>query len=152
LPPSGVNWRTAMRQRALSARDVLIRHPWATTMLESRSNPGPATLRHHDAVLGSLRQAGFSLAMAGHAFSAINSYIYGFAMQQINLPFHGPDEVAEMAESFLQQFPTDAYPHLAAFTVEHVMQPGYDYANEFEFGLDLILDGLERLRGEPGTQ
>jgi AcrR family transcriptional regulator len=146
LPPADVDWQTAMRQRALSVREVLVRHPWATSLMESRLSPGPATLRHHDAVLGTLRQAGFSLALAAHAFSAINSYIYGFALQQINLPFHGADEVASMAEAFLSQFPADAYPDLAALTVEHVLQPGYDYAHEFEFGLDLILDGLERVR------
>ena len=146
LPPSGVDWRTAMRRRAFSAREVLVRHPWATSLMESRLSPGPATLRHHDAVIGTLRQAGFSLPMAAHAFSALNSYIYGFALQQINLPFHSADEVADMAEAFLRQFPSDAYPDLAALTVEHVLKPGYDYADEFEFGLDLILDGLERVR------
>src|SRR5215469_10067043 len=104
LPPADVDWQTAMRQRALSVREVLVRHPWATSLMESRLSPGPATLRHHDAVLGTLRQAGFSLALAAHAFSAINSYIYGFALQQINLPFHSADEVADMATQFLRQF------------------------------------------------
>jgi AcrR family transcriptional regulator len=146
LPAKGVGWKTAMRQRAIAAREVLARHPWAIGLLESRSRPGAATLRHHDAVIGCLREAGFSLAMAAHSYSLLDSYIYGFALQQASLPFDAAEEVAGIAESMLRQFPAEAYPHLAAFTVEHVMQPGYDYVQEFEFGLDLILDGLERVR------
>jgi AcrR family transcriptional regulator len=146
LPPPGKHWKAAMRQRAIAAREVLARHPWAIGLLESRSRPGPATLRHHDAVIGCLREAGFSLAMTAHAYSLLDSYIYGFAMQQASLPFNEAEEVAGIAESFLRQFPAEAYPHLAAFTVEHVMQPGYDFAQEFAFGLELILDGLDRVR------
>ncbi len=115
--------------------------------MESRTSPGPATLRHHDAVIGSLRTAGFSIEMAAHAFSALDSYIYGFALQEASLPFDTAEETAEVAEMILDQFPADEYPHLAELTVEHVLQPGYDYGDEFEFGLDLILDGLKRLRG-----
>lgn len=146
LPPPGVGWKTAMRQRAITAREVLMRHPWAIGLVESRRQPGPATLRHHDAVIGCLREAGFSLAMAAHAFSLLDSYIYGFTLQQANLPFQTPEEAAGVAEIFLRQFLAEAYPHLAEMTLQHVLQPGYDYALEFEFGLDLILDGLERAR------
>src|SRR5438876_8125429 len=146
LPPRGADWKSAMRQRAISAREVLARHRWAIGLMESRSTPGPATLRHHDAVIGSLREAGFSIAMAAHAYSVLDSYIYGFALQQASLPFRTSEEVVEVADSILRQFPADAYPHLAELTVEHVLRPGYDYADEFEFGLDLILDGLERVR------
>jgi AcrR family transcriptional regulator len=145
LPLSGANWRTAMRQRAISLRDVLMRHRWAIGIMESRTNPGPATLRHHDAVLGSLRAAGFSVAMAAHAYSVLDSYIYGFALTRMNLPF-GPDDVAEMAEAMLQPFPANEYPNMVEILTEHVMKPGYDYGDEFEYGLDLILDGLERVR------
>jgi AcrR family transcriptional regulator len=91
LPPGGAGWKTAMRQRALSARQALSRHPWAIGLMESRSTPGPATLRHHDAVLGSLRQAGFPVALAAHAFSVLDSYIYGFALQEASLPFEAGD-------------------------------------------------------------
>ncbi len=147
LPPPGVEWQAAMRRRAISARDVLSRHPWAIPMMDSRRTPGPATLRHHDRVIGNLRQAGFSIAMAGHAFSVLDSYIYGFAQQQQALPFETAAEVAELAESFLRQFPADEFPHLAELTIQHVLRPGYDFADEFAFGLDLILDGLERARG-----
>jgi AcrR family transcriptional regulator len=144
LPSSGADWKTAMRDRAVSARAALRRHPWAVGRMESRSNPGPATLRHHDAVIGCLRRAGFSVALAAHAFSAVDSYLYGFAMQELNLPFHTPEETAAMAGTFLDQFPADRFPHLAELTVQHVLQPGYDYGDEFDFGLELILDGLER--------
>ena len=146
LPPQETDWKTAMRQRAISAREVLARHPWAIGLMESRSTPGPATLRHHDAVIGCLREAGFSIALAAHAYSVLDSYIYGFALQQANLPFATSEEVVEVAESISRQFPADAYPHLTELTIEHILRPGYDYADEFEFGLVLILDGLERVR------
>jgi AcrR family transcriptional regulator len=146
LPSAGVDWKTAMRQRAISAREVLSRHPWGIGLMESRSTPGPATLRHHDAVLGSLRQGGFSIEMAAHAFSALDSYIYGFALQEASLPFDTAEETAEVAQMILKQLPADEYPYLTELTIEHVLQPGYDYGDEFEFGLDLILDGLERAR------
>ena len=146
LPPRGGDWTAAMRQRAIAARAVLARHPWSIGLMESRSQPGPATLRHHDAVIGRLREAGFSIAMAAHAYSVLDSYIYGFAFQQASLPFKTPEEVVELAESIFRHFPPDAYPHLAELAVQHILQPGYDYADEFAFGLDLILDGLERRR------
>jgi AcrR family transcriptional regulator len=146
LPSAGIDWKTAMRQRAISARHVLSRHPWAIGLMDSRTSPGPATLRHHDAVLGSLRQGGFSIEMAAHAFSALDSYIYGFALQEASLPFGTAEETAEVAQTILQQLPADEYPYLTELTIEHVLQPGYDYGDEFEFGLDLVLDGLERAR------
>jgi AcrR family transcriptional regulator len=146
LPSMHTEWKAAMRDRAASARDVLRRHPWAIGLMESRLTPGPATLRHHDAVIGCLRTAGFTIELAAHAFSAIDSYLYGFAMQELNLPFTTPEETVAMAVNFLDQFPAEQYPHLAELTTQHVLQPGYDYGDEFEFGLDLILDGLERAR------
>jgi AcrR family transcriptional regulator len=146
LQCTGGDWKAAMRQRAISAREVLARHRWAISLMESRTNPGAATLRHHDSVLRCLREAGFSIAMAAHAYSALDSYIYGFALQQTSLPFDSGEQAAEVAETILRQFPVDAYPHLAEMATEHVMEPGYSYAAEFEFGLDLILDGLERVR------
>jgi hypothetical protein len=113
--------------------------------MESRANPGPATLRHHDAVLGTLRRAGFSVEMAAHADSLLDSYIYGFALEEAALPFDR-DTAPEVAEAILARFPPDEYPYLAELTREHVLRPGYDYGDEFEFGLELILDGLERRR------
>lgn len=144
LPVGEADWKAAMRRRAISAREVLRRHPWATGLMESRSTPGPATLRHHDAVLGILRNAGFPLELAAHAYSLLDSYIYGFALQETSLPFNTPEETAEVAQAMMAEFPTDAYPHLTEIAVEHVLQPGYSYASEYLFGLDLILDGLEQ--------
>ena len=140
-----------MRNRATSAHEALLRHPWAPSLMQSRTRPGPATLRHHDSVLGSLRSAGFTLVMAAHAVSVIDGYVYGFALQQINLPLQSRERVAEVGEGILRQL-AGHYPHLAEMITEHAMKPGYDYANEFEFGLDLILDGLERLRTEASSR
>jgi len=144
LPSAEEGWKRAMRQRAISVRTVLARHRWAIGLMESRTSPGPATLRHHDAVLGCLRNAGFSLEQAAHAYAALDSYIYGFALQDRGLPFGTPEETAALAQVMLAQFPAGTYPHLAEFTFGHVLQPGYDFGNEYEFGLALILDGLER--------
>jgi len=144
LPSAEDGWKTAMRRRAISVRAVLSRHRWAVGLMESRSTPGAATLRHHDAVIGCLRAGGFSVELTAHAYSALDSYIYGFALQERNLPFNTPEETKELAQAILAQFPVDEYPHLAELTFEHVLQPGYDYSKEFEFGLDLLLDGLER--------
>ena len=146
LPASGGDWRSQMRLRANSARHALRRHPWAIGLMESRSKPGRATLQHHDAVIGALRKGGFSIPMAAHAYSVLDGYIYGFALTHTNLPFETTAETAELAQDIMGRFSADEYPHLTELTVQHVLQPGYDYAKEFEFGLDLILDGLERLR------
>jgi AcrR family transcriptional regulator len=145
LPTDRADWKEAMRRRAISAHEALLSHPWAPSLMQSRTKPGLATLRHHDSVLGSLRNAGFTLVMAAHAFSVIDGYVYGFALQQINIPLQSKDQVAEVGENILSRL-SGEYPHLAEMITEHAMKPGYDYADEFEFGLDLILDGLERLR------
>ena len=146
LPTLESDWKQTLRQRAISARRVLARHPWAIPLMESRANPGPHSLRHHDTVIGLLRGSGFSIAMTAHAYSILDSYVYGFALQEaVALPFD-KDTAPEMAKSFLSAFPADAYPHLTELATEHVLQPGYDYGDEFEYGLDLILDALERDR------
>jgi AcrR family transcriptional regulator len=144
VPSPAGDWRTAMRERAISARDVLLRHRWAFGLMESRSTPGPATLRHHDAVLGALRNAGFSVALAAQAFSVLDSYIYGFVLQEANLPFHTSEELAAVADVILESIPAGEYPHLSELIVEHTLQPGYAYENEYLVGLDLILDALDR--------
>jgi len=142
VPEAGSDWRAAMRRRAISVRDALLRHRWAIGLMESRRTPGPANLRHHDAVIGSLRSGGFDIAMAAHAYSVLDSYIYGFALTKMNLPFQASEEVGEVAQTMLEPFPAGAYPHLVEILTDHVMKPGYDYGDEFEYGLDLILDGL----------
>jgi AcrR family transcriptional regulator len=146
LPTDATDWRQTMRTRAISARDAMSRHRWAIGLMESRTTPGPATLRHHDTVLGTLRAAGFSIVMAAHAYSLLDSYIYGFALQAPSLPFDNPEATAEAARLIMARFVSGQYPHLTEIAVEHVLQPGYNYGDEFVFGLDVILDGLERAR------
>lgn len=150
LPPDGAGWRTAMHHRASSVRAVLLRHSWALGMLDSRAAAGPSTLRHHDAVIGALRTGGFSLAAAASAFSLLDSYVYGFVLQERSLPFTSPEELGDIAEGMLSAMPADTFPHLTAMVVDHALQPGYDYADEFAVGLELVLDALERLRA-PGS-
>ena len=142
LLTSEAHWKTAMRERAVAVRSALSRHRWAIGLMESRSRPGPATLRHHDAVIGCLRKAGFTIALAAHAYSVLDSYIYGFTLNEQSLPFDSSEEVAEVGRDIVRRFPADDYPNLKEFIVEHAMKPGYDYVDEFAFGLDLILDGL----------
>ncbi|HSL57027.1 MAG TPA: TetR/AcrR family transcriptional regulator C-terminal domain-containing protein [Acidimicrobiales bacterium] len=152
LPVIGGDWRAEMRRRATSARAVLARHPWAIPLLESRTSPGPALLRHHDAVIGTLRTAGFPVALTAHAVAVLDAFVYGFALQEATLPFDTPDDVAPLAESILADLPAGAYPWLAELATEHVMRPGYDFGDEFDVGLDLILDGLvRRLADERGS-
>jgi AcrR family transcriptional regulator len=144
LPGGDDGWKQAMRQRAISAREVLGRHRWAIGLMESRRSPGPATLRHHDAVLGCLREAGFSVELTAHAYSLLDSYIYGFALQEASLPFDTGEEAAQVAQDISAMMPGGEYPYLAEIAAVHVLQPGYQYGHEFETGLDLILDALER--------
>ena len=149
LPAGDSGWKQAMRQRAISAREVLARHRWAIGLMESRRSPGPATLRHHDAVLGCLRQAGFPVDLTAHAYSLLDSYIYGFALQEASLPFDTPEKTTQVAQEIFGQFAAGTYPHLTELTIQHVLQPGYHYGGEFEIGLDLILDALERATSKP---
>ena len=145
LPRPEEDWKGAMRRRAVSAREVLGRHPWAIGLTESRLKPGATNLRHHDTVIGCLREAGFPIEIAVHAYSSMDSYIYGFALQERQLPFEGSDDAGEVAAGILQQFPAGEYPHLAATIAEVLNKSSWKYGDEFAFGLDLILDGLENL-------
>lgn len=144
LPASGAEWKAAMRRRAISARAALARHPWAIGLMESRTRPGPANLRHHDAVLGCLRAAGFSGLAATRAYNLVNSYVYGFALQEVTLPFRSPEELSDVGRAMLEQV-AGGYPHLRAVAGE-LMRSGFAYAEEFEVGLDLILDAFEKVR------
>ena len=153
LPANGVDWQMAMRKRAISTRQALLRHPWAIGLMESRATPGPATLRHHDAVLGSLRKAGFSIDMAAHTYSILDGYIYGFTLTELTLPFstsEGTAGVAEIAGNIMEGFQPGEFPHLAEMAVDRAMKPGYNYGDEFEYGLDLILDGIKRAQDSVG--
>jgi AcrR family transcriptional regulator len=151
LPVVGGDWRAEISERARSARQVLRRHPWATPLLESRRTPGPATLRHHDTVLGVLRTGGFSLEGTAHAYAVLDAFIYGHALQEASLPFEGPDSVTEVAGPVMELMAAGEYPHMTEMVTSYYLQPGYDFANEFEFGLRLLLDALtESLLPEEG--
>ena len=146
LPPEEDDWQSAIRQRAVSARQVLARHPWAIGLLESRTSPGPANLRHHEAVTACLRRAGFSPLTATHANWLLDSYVYGFALQAASLPFDTAGELADLTQDvYLPQLPPDQFPYLNE-SAAALVAAGYDPAEEFTFGLDLVLAALERLR------
>ncbi|HEX8496524.1 MAG TPA: TetR/AcrR family transcriptional regulator [Actinomycetales bacterium] len=145
LPSPDGQWRAEFARRAHSARAVLRRHSWAVGLLDSRTSPGPATLTHHDATLATLRGGGFTLAQTAHAYALLDRYVFGFAVQEASLPFEGPDGAAGVAEPFMALLSSGAYPHLVELATEHALVPGYDFGAEFDFGLALILDGLERL-------
>ncbi|MDY7090406.1 MAG: TetR/AcrR family transcriptional regulator [Actinomycetota bacterium] len=146
LPSTETDWQSAMRRRAVSARQVLARHPWAIGLMESRTAPGLAHLRHREAVTACLRKAGFSVLMATHAHWLLDVYVYGFALQEASLPFDTAGEFADMAEDvFLPQLPPDEFPYLNE-SAAALVAAGYDPAEEFMFGLDLVLAALEPLR------
>lgn len=144
-PPLDLHWKDAIRVRAESARQVLRRHWWAPPLMESRLNPVPDILGHHEAVLECWFRAGFSLAMIAHAGAVLDAFIYGFALQESSLPF-GDDEgdLSDAADLIVSPLSPDEYPYMVRFAAEYVMQPEYDFGRSFEFGLQLILDGLER--------
>jgi AcrR family transcriptional regulator len=146
VPGPGVRWMTAMRERAESTRAVLARHPWAIS-LDARTSPGPATLGHLDATIGVLRAAGFSMPLVGHAMSLLDSYVQGFAMQEATLPLDASGDIGAVTEDIMaqQEMTSNAFPNLAEMAVTLILQPGYAYGNEFGFGLELILDGIERV-------
>jgi AcrR family transcriptional regulator len=157
LPTSDEDWRTALRRRAISTREALNRHRWAVGLMESRMTPGPANLRLHNAVLGCLREAGFSIELAIQAYSVQDAYIYGFALQEKSLPFDSAEESAAVAEEKVRQFAelaaerqfaalAEEFPYLAEVVAGHVAKVGYDFGEAFEYGLELILDALEKRR------
>ena len=144
LPAPGcADWRDAIRERAASAREVLSRHSWALGLMDSRSNPGPATLKHHNAVLGVLREAGFDVATAVHAVSLVDSYIYGFVLQESSLPM---DDVEQVSSEIVEHY--NELPYLKE-VAEHTLRQGYSPADDFRFGLDLLLDALDERRSVP---
>lgn len=143
LPTVGGDWRTELTRRARSAREVLRRHPWAIPLLESRTSPGPATLRHHDAVLGTLRAEGFSAAGTAHAYALLDAFLYGHAIQEASLPFEGPEGPTEVEPQIRESMSLAGdFPHLVEMMTSYYLQPGYDFADEFQIGLDAVLDAL----------
>lgn len=150
-PARDVDWRTALRARMNAVRTTLLRHRWALRILESRRSPGPVTLAHHDAVLGCLRAAGFSVRLAAHAYSVLDAYVFGFVHTELTLPFRETDEAHAMVREMVPQL-EGMFPHLAELTREVVLLPGYTYGVEFPYGLELILDGLARALADEGAE
>jgi len=144
-PEPGVHWKEAMRRRAISAHAVLRRHPWATALLMSRINVSPVMLHYIDATVGCLRQAGFSIALADRAWNALDCYIYGFTLHEQKFPVD-PEEYASAAQHFLPMLSPETYPYMREMA-EQVADGSHDGLMDFGFGLELILDGLERLLG-----
>jgi AcrR family transcriptional regulator len=151
--PGSLDWRTAMRRRAISVRAALNRHRWAVGLMEGRMNPGRANAAHHDAVMGCLREGGFAFRDAVHAYSVLDAYIYGFALQERGLPFDTAEETADVMRRQRETvgFSMDDYPYLVE-TATELEKAGYDYETEFLFGLDLVLDGLERYKAQTDAE
>lgn len=147
LPDPAGDWREQIERRMCSAREALRRHPWAISLMESRATPGGASLSRHEATLATLRENGFSVVAAAHAYALIDSYVYGFAVQETTLPVSSLDDVGELAREVISTFEGGAYPYMTEIATEHVMQPGYDFGDEFEVGRALVLDALETIRG-----
>jgi AcrR family transcriptional regulator len=151
LPSDAVGWKEAMRRRAVSAQSVFSRHPWASGLIDSRVSSGPARLRYLDWVVGTLRRAGFTLEMAARAFSMLDGYIYGFGRQRLDSSAQPDITPEEMAEAFLRTLPAEEYPYLREMVVDYALSSSQDESADFAFGLDLILDGLERLLGRAAS-
>ena len=145
LPKPSVDWRKAITQRAHNTRAGLRRHPWAVSLMASRTSPGPATLGLLETGIRCFREGGFSVPLAAHAISVVDSYVHGFVLQEVNLPFRDESELAAMTGAIMETFPASEFPYLFEMTVQHVLQPGYDYGKEFDSGLKVVLDGVAAL-------
>ena len=144
-PKPGVDWKTALRDSAISVHEALTRHRWAARIWMTAGSTGGDRMRSAEAVLRCLRESGFSKDLTYHAYHVWQGYALGFTLQELNFP-HDRDSIKEMATRFLREFPTDEYPYLAEHIEQHIDPPLEEHEGAFEFGLDLILDGLERLR------
>jgi len=145
-PPDDLDWKPAIHQSAMSAHAVLVRHRWAAGLMMGGTSVSPARIRWHECVLRTLREAGFSADLTHHAYHALESHIMGFTLWQVNMPFETKEELDDLAQRFLREFPLDDYPYLLEHIQQHLDPSSPDGKSEFEFGLELILDGLERLR------
>lgn len=151
-PTPRADWREAMRDRTCSLRSALLRHPWAIGLLDSRKKPGPTLLRHHDATLGALKAGGFSVTAAARAVSVIDSYLYGFVLQESSLPFDGPEEMHEVAGGVLESSLAEGLPNLAELVRARSQETGYDFDREFGYGLTLLLDAIHADRARQGER
>ena len=146
VPSDETDWKEAIRRTAISSHDVFVRHRWSCSLMMRRARPSPDRIRWMEAVLRTFREAGFSADMTHHAFHALDSHITGFTLWQVSMPFETKEELVDLAEGFMQSIPADEYPYIIEHAEQHIAPSSPDGKSEFEFGLDLILDGLERLR------
>ena len=146
VPSGGPDWKSEIRRTAISSHDVFLRHRWACSLMMSRPKASTPRMLWMEAVLRTLREAGFSADMTHHAYHALDSHITGFTLWQVSMPFETKAELLDLAQDFLQQIPADEYPYIIEHAEQHLAPESPDGATEFEFGLELILDGLERLR------
>ena len=144
-PMPSTDWRTAITQRAHNTRAGLRRHRWAVSLMASRTSPGPATLGLLETGIRCFREDGFSVPQAAHAISVVDSYVHGFVLQEVNLPFRDESELAVMTGAIMKTFPASEFPYLFELTVQYVLQPGYDYGKEFDTGLKVVLDGVAEM-------
>ena len=144
-PMPTTDWRAAISERAHNTRARLRRHPWAVSLMASRTSPGPATLGLLETGIRCFREGGFSVPQAAHAISVVDSYVHGFVLQEVNLPFRDESELAAMTGAIMETFPASEFPYLFEMTVEHVLKPGYDYGKEFDSGLKVVLEGVAAL-------
>ena len=144
LPEVDGDWKAAMRRSAISAKDVFLEHAWVSQLMYARQSGGPASLRRGEWILATLREAGFSADLTYHAYHVLNAYLQGVTNQHLSFPY-GNEELTKMARDFMKDLPADEFP----FTIEHIEQhidPEHVHKGGFELGLDLLLDGFERLR------
>ena len=144
VPSEEVEWTDAIRSRCLSTRRALHRHEWAAPLMESRTTPGPLCLRHHDAAIGHLRRGGLSNELVAHAFAILDAFVYGFSIQAAALPGRARDELVKVATEFDNRDIIPDFPHLAGFVTDRVLQRGHGFEVSFEFGLDILIAGIER--------
>ncbi len=149
LPGTEGDWRAQLRLRSVSGREALRRHRWAVGLMDSSRTPGPATIAHHDAVIGCMLAGGFTIPASGTAFALVDAHLYGFLLQENALPFETGDELAAIGTEILVPEVRAAYPHFTRFAETHALRPGYAFGHEFEPSLDLVLDAVERLL-DPG--
>lgn len=147
-PMPSTDWRATISQRAHDTRAVLRRHPWAVSLMASRNSPGPATLQLLEAGIRCFREGGLSVLQAAHAISVVDSYVHGFVLQEVNLPFRDESELAAMTSAIMETFPASEFPYLFEMSVQYVLKPGYDYGHEFDTGLKVVLDGVAALHVE----
>lgn len=145
LPSAGADWKAALRRTGISAHDVFVRHPWAASLTLRATGPRPARWRYMNGILGCLRGAGFSAEMTDHAYHALDSHIAGFTLWQVQIRVD-PEKLPELAATFLGGLPANEYPYLVEHVYQHLKARNPEDEGSFAFGLDLILDGLERIR------